>query len=81
MTHRLCLFALDASRPYGERIAAALGIPLCRHEERTFEDGEHKASPLESVRGSDAYVIHSLHGGPARVRTTSSSACFFSSPR
>ena len=60
----LCLFALDASRPWGERVAAALGQPLCRHEEREFEDGEHKARPLESVRGRDVYVIHSLYGEP-----------------
>jgi len=59
-----CLFALDASRPYGERVAAALGVALARHEEREFEDGEHKARPLESVRGRDAYVIHSLYGEP-----------------
>ena len=25
----LCLFALDASRPYGERVATALGLALC----------------------------------------------------
>ncbi|HSH41723.1 MAG TPA: ribose-phosphate pyrophosphokinase [Arenicellales bacterium] len=56
------VFALDASRRFGERVAAALGQPLAEHEEREFEDGEHKARPLESVRGADAYVIQSLHG-------------------
>jgi len=60
----LCLFALNASRPYGERVAAALGLTLARHEEREFEDGEHKARPLENVRGRDVYVIHSLYGEP-----------------
>ncbi|MBU1223735.1 MAG: ribose-phosphate pyrophosphokinase [Gammaproteobacteria bacterium] len=60
----LCLFALDASRPYGERVAAALGIALSRHEARDFEDGEHKARSLENVRGRDVYVIHSLYGEP-----------------
>jgi ribose-phosphate pyrophosphokinase len=60
----LCLFALDASRPYGERVAAALGIALSRHEAREFEDGEHKTRPLENVRGRDVYVIHSLYGEP-----------------
>lgn len=59
-----CLFALDASRPYGERVASALGLPLARHEEREFEDGEHKARPLENVRGRDVYVTHSLYGEP-----------------
>ncbi len=60
----LCLFALNASRGYGERVAVALGMTLARHEEREFEDGEHKARPLENVRGRDAYVIHSLYGEP-----------------
>lgn len=60
------LFALDASRAFGERVAAALGLPLAAHEERAFEDGEHKARPLESVRGRDVYVLQSLHGGPDR---------------
>ncbi len=60
----LCLFALGASRPFGERVAQALGMKLCAHEEREFEDGEHKARPLENVRGKDVYVIHSLFGEP-----------------
>jgi len=58
------LFALDASCYLGEPIAAALGVALSPHEERNFEDGEHKARPLVSVRGANAYVIHSLHGEP-----------------
>jgi ribose-phosphate pyrophosphokinase len=60
------LFALDASRDFGERVAGALGIPLAPHEEREFEDGEHKARPLVGVRGSDVFVLQSLHGGPAQ---------------
>jgi ribose-phosphate pyrophosphokinase len=59
-----CLFALDASRDYGERVARALGVTLATHEEREFEDGEHKARPLVSVRDRDVYVIHSLYGEP-----------------
>jgi ribose-phosphate pyrophosphokinase len=58
----ISLFALDASRDYGERIAALLGISLSPHEERVFEDGEHKARPLVSVRGRDAFVVHPLYG-------------------
>jgi ribose-phosphate pyrophosphokinase len=58
------LFALDATKSFGERVADNLGLPLSSHEEREFEDGEHKARPLVSVRGRDAYVIQSLHGGP-----------------
>jgi ribose-phosphate pyrophosphokinase len=63
MTGEPCLFALDAGN-YGERVAAALGTPLAPHEERAFEDGEHKARPLVSVRGRDVYVIHALYGEP-----------------
>jgi len=55
------LFALDASRQIGQRIADALQLPLSDHVERAFEDGEHKARPLASVRGRDVYVIHSLY--------------------
>lgn len=58
------LFALNATRPFGEKVAAALGTTLAEHEEREFEDGEHKARPLVSVRGRDVYVIHSLHEEP-----------------
>ncbi len=60
------LFALGDSQDLGKRVAAALGVPLAPHEERQFEDGEHKARPLAEVRGGDAYVLHSLHGGPER---------------
>ncbi len=58
------VFALNATRDFGERVAAELGVELARHEERDFEDGEHKARPLESVRGRDTVVIQSLHGAP-----------------
>jgi ribose-phosphate pyrophosphokinase len=58
----LKLFALNASRRFGEGVAEQLALPLAGHEEREFEDGEHKARPLESVRGRDVYVIQSLHG-------------------
>lgn len=58
----LLLFALEASRSYGERVAAHLGLVLAAHEERDFEDGEHKSRPLVNVRGKDVFVIHSLYG-------------------
>lgn len=58
----LRLFALDASRPFAELVAHHLGIPLGSHEEREFEDGEHKSRPLEGVRGKDVFVIQSLYG-------------------
>lgn len=57
----LALFALGSSREFGERVAQTLGMALSPHEEREFEDGEHKARPLAGVRGKDVYVIHSLY--------------------
>jgi ribose-phosphate pyrophosphokinase len=57
----LLLFALNTSRTIGEKIADALRVPLSPHEERDFEDGEHKIRPLGSVRGRNVYVIHSLY--------------------
>jgi ribose-phosphate pyrophosphokinase len=56
------LFALEASREFGARVALALGVPLAAHEERSFEDGEHKSRPLVNVRGRDVFVVHSLYG-------------------
>jgi len=56
------VFAFSESRDYGERVCAALGISPARHEERSFEDGEHKCRPLESVRGRDVFVVQSLYG-------------------
>jgi len=61
---RLAVFALHATAELGAAVAAALGSPLAAHEEREFEDGEHKARPLEVVRGADVFVVQSLHGGP-----------------
>jgi ribose-phosphate pyrophosphokinase len=58
------LFALNATKEFGLKVATELGVELAAHEEREFEDGEHKARPLVSVRGHDVYVIQSLHSGP-----------------
>jgi ribose-phosphate pyrophosphokinase len=56
----LMLFALDASRSYGEAVARALATELVPHEEREFEDGEHKSRTLANVRDRDVYVVQSL---------------------
>jgi ribose-phosphate pyrophosphokinase len=60
-TEKITLFALNASRGFGEKVSAHLGIPLSDHEEREFEDGEHKSRPLVNVRGKDVFVIQSLY--------------------
>jgi ribose-phosphate pyrophosphokinase len=56
------LFAPHATRLFGERMAASLGIELAPLEEREFEGGEHKTRPLVSVRGRNVYVVQSLSG-------------------
>jgi ribose-phosphate pyrophosphokinase len=56
------IFALNGTTLLGRAIAEAAGAALDAHEERDFEDGEHKARPLVSVRGEDVFVIHALAG-------------------
>ncbi len=56
------VFALHASRSFGEDVARRLGISLSACEERDFEDGEHKSRSLVNVRNKDIYVIQSLYG-------------------
>ncbi|MCK3781048.1 ribose-phosphate pyrophosphokinase-like domain-containing protein [Ensifer sesbaniae] len=55
-------FALKASRFFWRKACFALGVPIDEHEERDFEDGEHEARPLVSVRGENVYVLQQLHG-------------------
>jgi ribose-phosphate pyrophosphokinase len=62
MAPELMLFALDASREFGANVAHALNVPLAAHEERAFEDGEHKSRPLVNVRARDVFVVQSLYG-------------------
>jgi ribose-phosphate pyrophosphokinase len=64
MAPRLQLFALAATAGLGRAVAEALQMPLAAHEERGFEDGEHKVRPLDDVAGNDVYVLQSTHGGP-----------------
>ncbi len=65
-TGHMSLFALDPDRDLGQRMARVLGLSLSAHEERDFEDGEHKIRPLESVRGRDVFVVQSLYGDGQR---------------
>jgi ribose-phosphate pyrophosphokinase len=62
----LLLFALEHSHVLGNAIAQQLGLALTPLEERVFEDGEHKARPLQSVRGRSCFVLHSLYGEPSQ---------------
>lgn len=61
---RFRLFALEATAELGQRLGEALDCRIAAHEERRFEDGEHKVRPLENVAEADCYVVQSLHGGP-----------------
>ncbi|HTN65633.1 MAG TPA: ribose-phosphate pyrophosphokinase [Burkholderiaceae bacterium] len=60
----LKVFVLNSSQAFGIQVAQRLAITLSPHEEREFEDGEHKARPLSGVRGTDVFVIQSLHADP-----------------
>jgi len=56
------IFALNSSKEWGKKIAAHLpNTELAPHEELDFDDGEHKARALESIRGQDVYLIQSLY--------------------
>ena len=58
---KIALFALNTSRHFGEQVCAHLGLTLSEHEEREFEDKEHKSRPLTEVRNKDVFVIQSLY--------------------
>ena len=60
------LFALAGSLPFAQQVAQGIGVALAAHEEREFEDGEHKARSLVNVRDRDVFVLHSLHAGPGQ---------------
>ncbi len=54
------LFALGGSQGLASAIASRLGIEVSPHEERDFEDGEHKIRPRAEVRNRDVYVVADL---------------------
>lgn len=58
----MLIFALDADQAFAAALAADLDETLAAHEDRGFDDGEHKLRPLVDPRGDDAYVVASLHG-------------------
>lgn len=62
LTDRPLLFALQGSEHYATRVAQRLGCQLALHEERDYEDGEHKCRPLASVNGREVVVFHALYG-------------------
>jgi ribose-phosphate pyrophosphokinase len=58
----IAIFAPGEGPDFGRKVSAVLGLSLSAHEEREFEDGEHKIRPLINVRGRDVFVIQSLYG-------------------
>lgn len=58
----MLIFSLDADKSFAGALAADLDESLAKHEDRAFEDGEHKLRPLVAPRGDDCYVVASLHG-------------------
>jgi ribose-phosphate pyrophosphokinase len=56
------LFALDCSKAFGEKVAQSVELNLSAHEERDFQDGEHKIRSLVNVQNKNIYIICSLFG-------------------
>jgi ribose-phosphate pyrophosphokinase len=56
------LFALSESRALAAAVGREADLKLASLEERSFEAGEFKLRPLESVRGRTAFVLQSLAG-------------------
>ena len=63
---RPILFALGGSRALAGAVARRLGVEVALHEERDFEDGEHKIRPLRGVRNRDVYVLANLTSSPGQ---------------
>lgn len=61
----MLIFSLEPGCSFASALAADLDEAIAPHEDRAFEDGEHKWRPLADPRGDDVYVVASLHGGPA----------------
>jgi ribose-phosphate pyrophosphokinase len=55
------IFALNATKAFGEQVAANLKMKLSEHEEYSFEDGECYCASLENVRGKDVFVVQSVY--------------------
>ena len=51
------LYSIGGADALAVTVATALGVKVAEHEERDFEDGEHKIRPLTSVRARDVYVL------------------------
>lgn len=59
------LFSLESGAGFVRQVASILGTTPGRHEERDFEDGEHKIRPLEDVTNKDVFLVQSIYGEPS----------------
>lgn len=55
------IFSLETGARLADEVCARLGLRRGQHEERPFDDGEHKIRPLENVRDRNVFVIQSLY--------------------
>jgi ribose-phosphate pyrophosphokinase len=55
--NRLCLISGSANHPLSQEVAGYLGIDLIPVIRKSFADGEIYVQILESIRGSDVYLI------------------------
>jgi len=53
------IFTANSNKALASKIASNLGLPVGRSEVNVFSDGEIGVSILESVRGSDVFVVQS----------------------
>lgn len=53
------IFAANSNPTLAKKIANALGLPMGKSDVKTFSDGEISVSLLESVRGSDCFIVQS----------------------
>lgn len=56
-TNRLCLISGSANSPLSQEVARYLGIDLIPIIRKRFADGEIYVQILESIRGSDVYLL------------------------
>jgi len=56
------IFAANACPQVARQISECLGLPMGKSEVTTFSDGEISVSLLESVRGSECFIVQSTCG-------------------
>ncbi|HEX9846818.1 MAG TPA: ribose-phosphate diphosphokinase [Acidimicrobiia bacterium] len=57
--NRMMVFTGSANEPLAEELADVMGIQLGKIERSAFANGEIYVRPIESVRGSDCFVVQS----------------------